>query len=127
MLSQVHQRAETASQKFPFILGYDETFRTNSEKRPCARLCGMSMDNKLLCFVEAFLPSKQKWVFNWLWKVTFPTLLNHPALKNTSIVLVDQDEHSWTAMSVNLESQDAVYGYSEGRLCNWQKVRMNEH
>ena len=111
--------------KFPFVLGYDETFRTNAEKRPLASLCGMSMDNKLLCFVEAFLPSKQKWVFNWLWKVAYPTLLDRPALKKTAIVLVDQDENNWTAMSVNLKSQDAVYGDGEGRLCNWHKVRMN--
>lgn len=55
----------------PFILGYDKTFRTNAEKRPLASLHSMSMDNKLLCFVEAFLSSKQKWVVNWFWKVVF--------------------------------------------------------
>ena len=108
--------------KFPFILGYDETFRTNAEKRALASLCGMTMDNKLLMFVEAFLPSKQKWVFNWLWKVAFPTLLDRPSLKKTAIILVDQDENNWTAMSVNLASNDAVYGEAVGRLCNWHKV-----
>ena len=108
--------------KFPFILGYDETFRTNAEKRALASLCGMTMDNKLLMFVEAFLPSKQKWVFNWLWKVAYPTLLDRPSLKKTAIILVDQDENNWTAMSVNLASNDAVYGEAVGRLCNWHKV-----
>ena len=82
----------------------------------------MSMDHKLLCFVEAFLPSKQKWVFNWLWKVVFPSLLCRVALKKTAISLVDKDENNWTSMSVNLHPRFEVYGDPVGRLCYLHKV-----
>ena len=54
--------------KFPFLLGHDEKFRTNAEKRALARLCGKTMNNKIITFLDAFLPSKRKWVFNWLWQ-----------------------------------------------------------
>ena len=108
--------------KFPFLLGHDETFRTNAEKRALARLCGKTMNNKIITFVDAFLPSKQRWVFNWLWQSAYPSLLDKQALAKTAIILVDQDEHNWQAMESNLFPRSNVYGKAVGRLCKWHKV-----
>ena len=49
--------------KFPWLLGGDETFRTNAEKHPLARLVGMSTSNNTLPLMNLLIPSKQKWVF----------------------------------------------------------------
>lgn len=111
--------------KYPFLLGYDETFRTNAEKRPLARLCGLTLDHKLLCFVEAFLPSKQKWVFNWLWRDVYPVLLDKSSLKETQSIKLDQDEHNWLACTSNIDHEPYAYGDAVAGLCNWHKVNRN--
>mmetsp|Transcript_33105 Transcript_33105/g.75589 ORF Transcript_33105/g.75589 Transcript_33105/m.75589 type:complete len:861 (+) Transcript_33105:270-2852(+) len=111
--------------KFPFVFGNDETFRSNDEDRPLSRLCGLSMNGNLLPFVEAFIPSRQKWVFNWLWTVAFPSLLDPEALKKTCIILVDQDERNWEVIQSVLRTSD-VYGcIAVARLCNWHKINRN--
>ena len=69
--------------KFPWLLVGDENFRTNAEKRPLARLCGMNTNNEILPFVSAFTPSAQKWVFRRLWTDAYPELLDSDALKPT--------------------------------------------
>lgn len=63
------------------------------------------MDNKLLPFVEAFIPSRQKWVFNWLWTKAYPSLLDEDALAKTCIILVDQDELNYETIQSTIQSQ----------------------
>ena len=72
--------------------------------------------------MDAFLPSKQRWVFNWIWQTAYPSLLDKEALAKTAIILVDQDEHNWQAMESNLSPRSDVYGKAIGRLCKWHKV-----
>ena len=111
-------------QKFPFLLGGDETFRTNAEKRPLARLCGKSLDNKVLPFVNAFLPSRQGWVFELLWGEVYPMLLCPNALSKTGNVKVDQDERNWNALIANQAPYRDIYGKGKASLCYFHKVRL---
>ena len=80
------------------------------------------MDNKLLPFVEAFIPSRQKWLFNWLWTKAYPSLLDEDALAKTCIILVDQDELNYETIQSTLLTT-TFYGEAVPRLCNWHKVR----
>jgi hypothetical protein len=50
---------------FPSVLGEDVVFGTNQEKRPLMRGTGKSAENKNLPLFNAFLPSQQRWVFDW--------------------------------------------------------------
>ena len=111
--------------KFPWVLGGDETFRTNAEKRPLARLVGMNTNNNVLPFVNSFIPSKQKWVFYWLWSEAYPTLLDSDALKKTKLILVDQDENNWLSMMAVLGPKGKKHGLAIARLCNWHKIDRN--
>ena len=108
--------------KFPFLLGADETFRTNTEKRALARLVGKTMDNHIIPFVNVFIPSRQEWVFDWLWGTAYVWLLDDIALTKTSVVQVDQDERNWNAMKSNMSPYRECYGEAMGRLCFWHKV-----
>ena len=85
-------------------------FRTNAEKLPLARLCGMNTNNELLPFVRAFIPSAQKWVFHWLWTNGYPEFLDSDALKLTKRSLVDQNKNNWIALTSNLWLKNARYG-----------------
>ena len=111
--------------KFPWLLGGDETFRTNAEKRPLARLVGMNMNNNILPFANSFIPSQQKWVFYWLWTEAYPALLDSDALKKTALILVDQNENNWRALVSNLFPKGTIYGNALARLCNWHKIDRN--
>ena len=78
--------------KSPWLLGGDETFWTNAKKRPFAWICGMNTHNEIVLFVNAFIPSAQKWLFYWLWTDAPAQLLDGDALKSTKMILVDQNK-----------------------------------
>ena len=120
----VTEESRLNHKKYPKLLGSDETFRTNAEKRPLARLVGKNMNNNILPFVNSFLPSKQRWVFHWLWGDAYPFLLCKKALLRTTLILVDQDERNWLGMIGNLSPTKNIYGKAKARLCNWHKVRI---
>lgn len=115
--------------KYPFLLGQDGTFRTNAEKRALERLIGKTLNNNLLPFVNAFTPSRSKWVYDWLWGEAFPILLDLSALALTSMILYDQDEQNINANESKLDLNEAnsEYGQATRRLCKWHKVRTDVH
>jgi len=59
---------------FPHVLGVDVTFNTNNEKRPLFRVIGKNARNKNLPFVDAFIPSMQRYVFSWLFSEALPCI-----------------------------------------------------
>ena len=59
----VAKESKVIHMKFPWLLGRDDTFQINAEKRPLAQLCGMNTTNESLTFVNDFIPSAQKWFF----------------------------------------------------------------
>ena len=76
---------------FPSVLGFDVVFGTNAEKRPQMRGTGKTSSNKNIPIVEALLPSQQKYIFDWFINDAVPTLLDRDALRNTKIIITDQD------------------------------------
>jgi hypothetical protein len=77
--------------KFPHVLGCDVTFGTNAEKRPLFRASGKTSDNKNIPHINAFVPSQQRWVFEWIFEDGFPSILDRTALSKTCMILTDQD------------------------------------
>ena len=109
---------------YPSIMGVDVVFGTNREKRPHMRGSGKSADNKNLPYFNAFLPSQQKWVFDWIMSDAIPSLFNREALKLTTIILSDQDKNLCDAIDKAIISEDRIYGHAKRRGCKWHKVRL---
>lgn len=107
---------------FPHVLGVDVTFNTNNEKRPLFRVIGKNARNKNLPFVDAFIPSMQRYVFSWLFSEALPFILDPLALKKTSMILTDQDVHMIEALNAVLRNNDKKYSTALHRLCKWHKV-----
>jgi hypothetical protein len=107
--------------KFPHVLGCDVTFGTNAEKRPLFRASGKTMDNKNIPHVNAFVPSQQRWVFDWIFEDGLPSILDEAALKKTCIILTDQDHQLVGALLTKLRD-NGTYGHAMNRLCKWHKI-----
>ena len=110
--------------KFPHVLGCDVTFGTNAEKRPLFRASGKTSDNKNIPHINAFLPSQQRWVFEWIFTDAIPTILDKNALSKTCMILTDQDNQLVGTLLFNLHLPGAVpiYGKALNRLCGWHKT-----
>ncbi len=110
-------------QKYPHVLGLDVTFGTNAEKRPLFRSSGKTSDNNNIPHVNAFIPSEQRWVFEWCLHNAMPSLLDANALRKTSIIITDQDERMvGTLLSTLRNGNSPIYGNAMNRLCKWHKV-----
>ena len=107
--------------KFPHVLGCDVTFGTNAEKRPLFRASGKTMDNKNIPHVNAFAPSQQRWVFDWIFEDGLPSILDEAALMKTCIILTDQDHQLVGALLTKLRD-NGTYGHALNRLCKWHKI-----
>ena len=110
--------------RFPNILGVNITFGTNNEKRPLLRVIGKNARNKNLPFIDAFLPSMQRYVFSWFFREAVPYLLDNEALLDTSLILTDQDIHMLEALYPIINAIDSKYGNAVHRLCKWHKVSL---
>ena len=107
---------------FPSVLGVDVVFGTNQERRPHMRGTCKSSDNKNIPLFNAFLPSQQKWVFEWVMTDALPSLLDPEALKLTDIILSDQDPQLCGSIDKVIISRDKLYGDAMRRECIWHKV-----
>jgi hypothetical protein len=110
---------------FPSVLGVDVVFGTNQEKRPLMRGTGKSAENKNLPLFNAFLPSQQRWVFDWIMTDAIPSLFEPGALKLTELILSDQDPQLCDAIDKVIVSEDKIYGAAKRRGCKWHVVRIN--
>lgn len=110
--------------KFPHVLGCDVTFGTNAEKRPLFRASGKTPDNKNIPHINAFVPSQQRWVFEWIFEDGLSSILDGTALSETCMILTDQDAQLVGTLLNKLRESDRIcaYGLALNRLCSWHKI-----
>ena len=112
--------------KFPHVLGCDVTFGTNAEKRPLFRASGKTMNNNNIPHINGFVPSQQRWLFDWIFEDGLPTLLDPDALRKTCIIMTDQDAQLVGTLLTKLRQKyNSVYGIALNRLCKWHKIDRN--
>ena len=75
--------------------------------------------------MNAFTPSAHREIFHWLWTDAYPELLDSNALKLTKMILVDQNENNWIALTSHLSPKNTIYGTALARLCNWDTPDRN--
>mmetsp|Transcript_41263 Transcript_41263/g.98800 ORF Transcript_41263/g.98800 Transcript_41263/m.98800 type:complete len:507 (+) Transcript_41263:375-1895(+) len=76
--------------RFPFVLGMDETDRTNCEERPLFCMVGLNADHKIIPVLHILMPSKARWAYNWIYTEAIPHLLPYDVRKNVQMLLTDQ-------------------------------------
>jgi MULE transposase domain/SWIM zinc finger len=100
----------------PEVLAADVTEQTNSEKRPLMMLAGLTGNNETFTLCRAFLPSQQRWVMDWFFRVAVPFLLPPGTLTRNRMMLTDGDEKEYNAF---LAALDEHYPNSRHHLCTW--------
>ena len=119
----VQKQGQKYHLKFPAVIGLDVTFGTNAERRPLFRGSLKTSNNNNVPLINGYIPSEQRWVFEWLMEDALPGLLDTDALKKTRIIVSDQDAQLVGTLLSHLgEGGSAIYGNACNRLCKWHKV-----
>ena len=72
----VHENDQRLFELFSEVLMCDVTQGTNSEKRPLFVLLGKDRDGKFPMLFKCFMPSQQKWVFQWIFHTAIPLIFS---------------------------------------------------
>ena len=72
-------------QLFPEVFAMDLTFGTNRELRPLFKLAGIDANRENFTGINFFLPSKRRWVFNFLITEGIPILAGQQVISDQSL------------------------------------------
>ena len=73
----------------------DITEVTNTEKRPLYELLCKNRDNKYPVIFRCFMPSQQKWGFQWIFQTAFSELLGRLVCKRVQLLITDGDTNEY--------------------------------
>ena len=104
---------------YPEVLMFDVTFGTNNEGRPMGVTACPDGDMNIFTPVRAFLPSQCRWVFDWVFRTVFPSLLGREPLKRLQLLLSDGDEKIYNAFD-SVKSE--LYPRARHGLCLYHLV-----
>ena len=114
--------------KFPYVLGLDVTFGTNSEKRGLFRVSGKTSNNNNIPIISAYIPSERRWLFHWCITKVIPFVLDEDNLSKTKMIISDQDAQLVDVLLTELNLRGGTsYGCAKHRLCKWHKVSVSNH
>ena len=109
---------------FPFVLGMDETDRTNCEERPLFTMVGLTADHKLIPAMHILMPSKARWAYNWIYNEAIPYLLPIEIRRNVQLLLTDQGKELVHILSASV-GPGKTFPNAINRLCAWHIVDRN--
>jgi hypothetical protein len=109
---------------FPFVLGMDETDRTNCEERPLFCMVGMDSDNHIFPVLHILMPSKARWAYDWIYNEAIPYLLPDRIRKNVQLLLTDQGKELVHMLSASV-GEGKTFPNATHRLCAWHIVDRN--
>lgn len=75
VVAWIYEKEKCLFDLFPQVLMSDITNGTNSEKRPFCMVLGCDRDNKYPMFLKCFMPSVQRWIFEWFYHTAMYMLL----------------------------------------------------
>ena len=87
----VHEDDKRFFWLYPEVIMCDVTEGTNSGKRPLYALLCKNRDNKYPVIFKCFMPSQQKWVFQWIFQTEFPELLGRLVCQRVQLIITDGD------------------------------------
>ena len=92
----IHEKEKRLFDLFPQVLMSDITNGTNSEKQPFCMVLGCDRDNKYPMFLKCFMPSVQRWIFEWFYHTEMPMLLGRKNLQRVQLFLTDGAVNEYT-------------------------------
>jgi hypothetical protein len=106
---------------FPEVLKADVTSQTNKEKRPLFLVVGKDSYGKTFTVLRCFMPSEQKWMFQWLWETGIPILVPKSALQRNVLLLTDGDFNEYEPF---VNARDTLYPHSQHGLCCYHLINL---
>ena len=107
---------------FPELLALDVTYSTNAEERPFCLISGIDGHNTTHTHTWILLPSKARWVFEWILNDVLPSLHRKTTLARVRIIVTDQDGQLIYAVVKNLHSPVSSMKNATPRFCAWHKL-----
>jgi len=98
---------------------FDVTFGTNNEGRPIGVTASPDGEMNVFTPIRAFLPSQCRWVFDWIFRTVFPSLLGREPLKRLQLLLTDGDEKIYNAFDA---VKSELYPRARHGLCLYHLV-----
>jgi hypothetical protein len=108
---------------FPEVLKADVTSQTNKERRPLFLLVGKdSYGSAFTAFLRCFMPSEQKWMFQWLWETAIPLLMGKSVLRRNNLLVTDGDFNEYEPF---VNTRDTLYPHSQHGLCCYHLISLH--
>ena len=82
-------------QMFPEVWYVDVTSQTNNEKRQLLVLAGKDGMKRGFTGIRVFLPSEQRWIFDWFFNDCIIELLGVELIKRNKLIITDGDPHMY--------------------------------
>jgi hypothetical protein len=106
---------------FPEVLKADVTSQTNKERRPLFLLVGKDSYGSTFTALRCFMPSEQKWMFQWLWESATPLLMGKAVLRRNNLLLTDGDFNEYEPF---VNARDTLYPNSQHGLCCYHLISL---
>jgi hypothetical protein len=106
---------------FPEVLKADVTSQTNKERRPLFLLVGKDSYGSTFTALRCFMPSEQKWMFQWLWESATPLLMGKSVLRRNNLLLTDGDFNEYEPF---VNARDTLYPHSQHGLCCYHLISL---
>ena len=107
---------------FPEVLKADVTSQTNKERRPLFLLVGKDSYGATFTALRCFMPSEQKWMFQWLWETAIPLLMGKSILRRNNLLLTDGDFNEYEPF---VNARDTLYPHSHHGLCCYHLISLH--
>ena len=103
---------------FPEVLYMDVTSQTNNEKRGLFLVAGKDGNGEAFTALRIYLPSEQKWVFQWIFSHCLPFLLGNRVLSRNNLCITDGDKNKYDSLGDQF-SECTAWCNSKHVLCEW--------
>ena len=110
-----NDEARRLFEMYPEFHTADVTEKTNAENRPLMMLCGKTAENEAFTSTWVFMPSKCRWVFDWIFGSALPTLHSISTLERNNLIFTDEDDREVGAFDACSIGVNSIYPNSKHR------------
>ena len=102
---------------FPEVFFMDVTCKTNKEGRGLFLVAGKDGNNCGFTAARIFLPSEQRWVFDWIFSTALPSLLSEEVIRKNKLCVTDGDPQMFEALRSQQAKREVWLGSHV--FCEW--------
>jgi hypothetical protein len=110
---------------FPELMAVDTTYSTNDEARVLLIICRDDGYNTSHARTSAWMPSEQRWAFDWILSDVIPSLHWPETLKRVKVLFTDQDGQLVLKVAEKQIQKQSWMKKVTHHLCAWHKLDRN--